>query len=143
MAKDDETDIGSRLTDLANRLSAINKDIEAREEQFEREMAELRSTRADLARELQTLTMSLVGDIAPRSAAARPRRARGARQSVEDRADQVLEIVRSKPTGVNGKQIADELGWSGATVTKAINALLESGHIRSEGERRARRLLPA
>jgi Fic family protein len=143
MAKDDGTDIGSRLTDLANRLSAINKEIEAREEEFEREMGELRRTRVDLAGELQSLTGALIGDMAPRPTAARARRARGERQSPQERADQVLEIVRAHPQGVNGKQIAEELGVSNATATKAINTLLESGQIRAEGERRARKLLPS
>jgi hypothetical protein len=144
MAANDGADVGSRLTDVANRLTAINKEIQHREEEFEHDMSELRGTRAELARELQGLTADLIGDTAPRIAApARRRRSGGERQSVEDRAGQVLEIVRANPAGVNGKQIADQLGVSNATATKAINSLLETGRIRAEGARRNRKLLPA
>lgn len=144
MADGDEVDIGTRLTEVANQLSATNKQIQEREEQFEREMDELRRTRADLAQQLQALTLQLTGDIAPRpTAAPRRRRPAGDRQPAEERADQALDIVRAHPDGVNGKQIAEELGVANATATKAINILLERGQIRAEGERRGRKLLPA
>jgi predicted HTH transcriptional regulator len=142
MSAEAETDIGVRLTDLANKLSATNNEIQKREEQFEREIGELRRTRADLARELQALTLELTGDIAPRPVPGARRRAVGERQSLNERADQVLDIVRAHPQGVNGKQVAEELGVSNATATKAINVLLERAQIRAEGERRGRKLLP-
>src|SRR3954469_15270083 len=129
------SDRAARLTDLANRLTAISNEIEAREEAFERDMVELRNTRAQLAQELRAVTQSLIGDVRPTRAASRPpqRRNLGQRQSAEEREQQVLELVASSGDGLNGKDIADRLGVSTATATKTINALLERGAIRAEG----------
>ncbi|HSH61235.1 MAG TPA: MarR family transcriptional regulator [Acidimicrobiales bacterium] len=135
-------DVASQLKDVADRLSAIGKEIAAREEDFERDMAELRQTRMDLARELQALTLALTGDVRPSAAVTRSaRRPVAQRQSAEDREQQVLDLVRSNGDGLNGKEIAERLGVSTATATKTINALLERRLIRAEGARRNRKLL--
>jgi hypothetical protein len=42
--------------------------------------------------------------------------------------------------GVNATQVADGLGISTATANKAITAMLESGRLRSEGNRAGRKL---
>jgi len=136
-------DTTERLVDLANRLTAIGKEIQDREEAFERDMLELRQTRAEIAQELQALTRSLIGDVAPPTPAARARRAVGQRQSPEAREEQVLDLVRSSREGLNGKEVAQRLGVSNATATKAINALLQRGAIRAEGARRNRKLFAA
>ena len=63
--------------------------------------------------------------------------------SEDEREGAAMEFITSNPEGVNAKQVAEHVGVSTATMTKTINTLLESGRIRSEGERRARKLLPA
>ncbi len=65
------------------------------------------------------------------------------RLSPEEREQQVLQVVNEHPEGISGKAVASELGVSTATATKAINALIERNEIKSEGERKNRKLYPA
>ena len=85
--------------------------------------------------------------VAARSTPARSTASTGTRtrstMSEEEREGAAMEFIAANPEGVNAKQVAEQVGVSTATMTKTINSLLESGRIRSEGERRARKLLPA
>jgi transposase len=63
--------------------------------------------------------------------------------SESEREAAAFEFIQSSPDGVTAKAVSEHIGVSPQTGTKVVNALLESGRIRSEGERRARRLLAA
>lgn len=60
--------------------------------------------------------------------------------SEEERTAAILEYLGDQPEGMTGKAVADHIGVSTQTADKTIRALIEAGQIRSQGERRQRRL---
>jgi hypothetical protein len=63
--------------------------------------------------------------------------------SSDDRASAILELVQANPGQHSYKSLADALGVSPATATKAAQELMEQGKLTSQGQRRAFRLFPA
>ena len=148
--KGNGTDIGSQIASLTNQLTAIDKQVSEDEAKLaearrkdEAALRELRRERANIARQVQAILNPLLnaGSAAPTTA--RRGGNTGPRVDPAEREAQALAVVNAHPDGITAKAVADELGVSAATATKAVNSLLESNQIVSQGERRSRRLLPA
>ena len=138
------TDHGGLMASVQDQISAIDKEIAAREEEFEKSIAELRETRqklvSDRVKELRAELASLGASVGSSRGSARRGGGRSSMDS-EERKTRILEFVRSatESGGTNAKLIADELGVSAGTVTRDLEELQGSGQVVREGERRATR----
>ena len=120
------------LIDVIADLESQISDLEVKRNEAQEQLAErLGPLTALLPKQTPTLS--------------RPRRtsstATRERLSPEERIAQVVEFVQANP-GTNNTLIAEGIGVSTATVTKAVDSALKEGTIRSEGTRRARKLYP-
>ncbi len=136
-------------TDYQAIINEAAEKLEARFSQIQQELKPLRDEERDVAEAIKRIVGSYPDGYGRGSspiAGERGKAAGGgnrARMSPDERELQVLEIVNANSDGVNARRVAEGIGVSTATATKAINALLESGRIRSEGQRAGRKLYPA
>ena len=117
--------------------------IEETRERFEQRKAELEQELAEPLQELRELDrmLAMLGGqpvITPRA----PTRRTGSRDNESERAAKIVQLVQSNPGQHGFKTLADAIGVSTATATKTAKALIDSGQIRSEGEKRGLRLFP-
>jgi predicted HTH transcriptional regulator len=138
MANTDQMDYDSIINEAAQQLENRFADIQ-------KELEPLRLEESKVAEAIQRLVGSFPeGYRAPAPARMAPKPSGPPRERLnpEERQAQVLQLISENPGGVNGKFLANELGVSSATVTKAVDALLADGRIKAEGQRAGRKLFP-
>ena len=132
------------MADVSAILGEAAEQLEVRFREIQDQLAPLREEQREVADAIRRLRGSYPAGFSNGTSQRLPASVSGRdRRAPAEREDQVLEVIRAQPEGINGKQIGEQLGLSTGTVTKAVNALLESGRIQARGERRARKLFLA
>ena len=128
-------------------LEGAAKELEERFEEVQAKLAPLRDEEREIAEALHRLTGSYPTGFRPglKTSATVTRGSRSrSNLSADEREQRILQLVNSAGNeGVTGKQVAEEIGVSPATAAKSVNDLIDAGKIKSQGERRSRRLMPA
>ena len=116
--------------------------LESRYTEIQDEIKPLRDEEREVAEAIRRIVGSYPQGYSGSSASVqRPSSRTRERMAPEEREHQVLAVVADHPDGINARQVADEIGVSHATATKAVKALIEAGQIKTKGERRNRVLL--
>lgn len=125
-------------------LNDAAEKLEARFSEIQGEIAPLREEEREVAEAINRLVGSYPQGYNGRSST--PSGSRRAPRSpgtpAEDREAAIIAFIAQHPEGTTAKALADELGISSNTLNQTLAPMLETGSVRSEGERRGRKLLP-
>jgi predicted HTH transcriptional regulator len=126
----------TELTKLAEELEAqLQEKIDAFNADIAADKAKVAEAKREAAAKIQAASRAMA--TAAPAPSAQQTRTRGSLSP-----DDALAFIRDNP-GTNAKQIADETGVSAATGRKVVDALIEDGQVRKEGERRGTKLYAA
>lgn len=122
---------------MADFLDSTVKDIETRLRELKDEVGKLEAARAALVGGRRGPgrppgSNSTAAPAAPRRAARKPGRPRG-RRGGNTRANQALELVRSRP-GITIPQIAEELKIEPNYLYRVMPKLVEDGQVKRDGQ---------
>jgi hypothetical protein len=134
-----------KVLDYEQIVNEAAEKLEGRFAEIQSELAPLRAEERDVAEAIHRIVGSYPsGYAAPRAPASAPRASAPSRPRAtdEERAAQIVQLIQANPGQHGFKSIADAIGVSPATATKTAKALMESGQIKSEGEKRGLRLFP-
>lgn len=138
----------AKTLDYESIINNAAEQLEARFNEIQEEMTPLRQEEKEVAEAIRRIVGSYPSGYSngaasrasgPRAASSAPRESRE-RKTPEERESEVMSFVSEHPEGVTAVQVAESLSVSVATATKAVNALLEAGTLKSEGQRKSRRL---
>jgi hypothetical protein len=118
--------------------------IEKAQDPTRKKIAELQSQLVEgqqvIARNRAAISL-ITGKTAPPAGPTRRSSRRSPGTPPEERESAIVSFVQSQPSGTTAKAISDALGISTNTLSQTLAPMFESGTLRSEGQRRGRRIL--
>lgn len=137
--------MATKTLDYESIINDATEKLEKRFAEIQEELVPLRTEEREVAEAIHRIVGSYPAGYSARPTAA-SRQQRTSQRSApgtpaEDREAAVLSFVQSQDGGTTAKAIADALGITTNTLKTVLDPMLETGALRSEGERRGRKIM--